>query len=1825
MSLSEDNDNVHITDLLTLKSKHNNINSKQQQLRKYHNDTTHTIASHDGDNTNMNRRRKSIMKLKSIADFYNLLLQQRRSRKNSSSSIGDKRDATYWYSQPHTPAQIKRIIQPILKCQNLVFNRPKKMDQEFHKRNGTSFRYNNNINTSNKKDEITDEISGDNIKSISENDVDKIITRVRKTGMKHSRKTRVHRHKKDETLGKQKKGDFKIINISKKHRTTSKKQRRRKNKERQRVKRELDEIGDHTIELETYLRAYEEGDSLFASLDNGDFHFNLDDDINGHDFDPSDDVTSIISERSPRNSESLDDDIINTNDKKDTIEKRNYHVDLFLKKSSRPKALENEVALMRSANNMHDTSDVLRTFNKSIQLLASRNTETSGSGSGEPLYELRNLEDDGGASRAYALNPRFSHNRDKKDSLITRRGLIKRDLLRNSTKLRHNVTIPVFSLPPIDNKAINDDRSKMPIIKNYLHENESMAKFSPDSADELLENKTAVVNATNLTIPVNMALTNGNQIQNVSVQIPLIHSESVNGDLSAAFLGKLKSTNNNQKTLDLSVKMNNKTSANENDNNNNDDILPIYAIAPRSSPENETSLQLNPENITVENHTSRAIDPVNKTKVRDNNDLPFTKVDPKPKEDEENKNDDKKKNKKKQNHREKAMLSPIHESDDPLVNDTVGIDLKNASIENNVHSNENAHAINSLSSDISVGKQYTDSGNVQVLSYTDLKEKDLHSITSATIDTKDQLDNLVSISKHKPETLDKLITVTLNPEENHANERAPVAPVKKSFSSVRINDWTNGTHVITPSEASQVSNVKFTNAVLSSNENDVLKDKSIALMGAMLPKETNLTKSYKEKSNSSSSKDDSSSKTSAKEDIAPPLIENSTREDELKMHTDFQDALSFIENKQGEQLKAEFQDAIHSINFFTNATNPSDSVIDDSLASRTFGDDFASSSPASVLTPLVPNFSPTLPSATISKEFAENSKEDNKVQHNLSPSLAASWDRKDVLSNHPRASKNKDDDDDIDQVNHISKQNLTANNSDTKNIRTNAASLVKIQESFSDVFNVDKTADSNEFAAVTSKEPKEEDPDKKDRKRRPNNLHRFYQDSEILSQFSNRSLMSSRRSNFTDNTENGGAKDRIGSTKDSIFPMAPFFPDQPATSSDNLDSLFPYVFSDDNDGKTPKSLGISSVQNLGNNRLSSSTNTLRSGNDPFPNSFIHDAKSADSFDSLFPSDVFSSSTTPGETVTPAQSDSKFDLTDYPELQPYISGPANEKNNRLSSSSTASSSPRASSDSSDSNWNDLAAGTKRKTTNSNNNEFNGAAIDALFSSSDTSDPFKSLHRSSPSSSSSLQNNDIFDVPFFHNASTPVLDEPPPLLSSDTFEREITPGNETFFSSSKSRSPANSAAGFTPSGADSEDLIEPSLTASEIEQALQQQPPSTSLGFFSNESANPDSSYASYEPPPRAETPILEQRDTQSNQTSNNNAVASGPASGLAQQNVADTPTVASLLPASPINTDNPANADNFSQPIYGAGQSFTTPVDDAPFPVANRSTAEQETGEAFPPDTAFAKMNTTETDDYLLPSDFSSTGETVATPPVSPQSPLPPLSPQAPSPPIETETESAEAWVASQQVVNKPPPPPAPPALPAPAAPPLPPQGPPIPARLSSTPVEFSATTTEVLPAVPPGGRPLTVLPLAPGDTTPVEPPPQIRPQNNTGEPPIAFLPNYQITPLTDLKPDGTITPTVGQTTQGPIKSPPIQYNNITVGLTQDIQNALDSDPELSVTKPTTPHLFGPTIGVGAPSSPPFSFSKGMISATRMCKPGPQRPFYTGKPNCLIIGDSIALR
>lgn len=66
--------------------------------------------------------------------------------------------------------------------------------------------------------------------------------------------------------------------------------------------------------------------------------------------------------------------------------------------------------------------------------------------------------------------------------------------------------------------------------------------------------------------------------------------------------------------------------------------------------------------------------------------------------------------------------------------------------------------------------------------------------------------------------------------------------------------------------------------------------------------------------------------------------------------------------------------------------------------------------------------------------------------------------------------------------------------------------------------------------------------------------------------------------------------------------------------------------------------------------------------------------------------------------------------------------------------------------------------------------------------------------------------------------------------------------------------------------------------------------------------------------------------------------------------------------------------------------------------------------------------------------------------------------------------------------------------------------------------------------------------------------------------------------------------------------------------------SMPTTPKSSKTNPKN-HSEGPTIGI---KEIPDPTKKGQIKATRVCKPGVPKPFFHGKPNCLIIGDSIAL-
>lgn len=80
-------------------------------------------------------------------------------------------------------------------------------------------------------------------------------------------------------------------------------------------------------------------------------------------------------------------------------------------------------------------------------------------------------------------------------------------------------------------------------------------------------------------------------------------------------------------------------------------------------------------------------------------------------------------------------------------------------------------------------------------------------------------------------------------------------------------------------------------------------------------------------------------------------------------------------------------------------------------------------------------------------------------------------------------------------------------------------------------------------------------------------------------------------------------------------------------------------------------------------------------------------------------------------------------------------------------------------------------------------------------------------------------------------------------------------------------------------------------------------------------------------------------------------------------------------------------------------------------------------------------------------------------------------------------------------------------------------------------------------------------------------------------------------------------------------------NQMSDQLTGEFQQP-STTTESSQPKPSQHHA-SPTIGLGVDDKPDPS-KKGQIQATRVCKPGVAKPFFHGKPNCLIIGDSIAL-
>ena len=1784
--------NVHISDFITLKT-------KQKSHHRYHNNS-HILGEHS--RSTRRNGKKMVTKLKSISQFYNLI-NHKSNRRNAS---GEKRDASMWFDSNYYPGDVigtrAPLIQPLLKCGNIMGKEPKQIDEEFHKRNNTNTQDNvKKKEYTNRSSEYNTYINEEHLKENAP------LSMLMKRGhIKKKRHGKPFVRKK--YYGRSKRDVHTIL-----------------------VRDDDDMYTSSSQDVNKNISSTSKNGNITISGIEGGNDFNS---TAGNKFDnvTNQTETENITSNYRNNNHYFNDSLFTT---------------LLSPAESRENILQ-------------------KNFNRSIQQLTTKSLEKD-SGSGEPLYETKPITMEEEPLPSYALSPRSSKEQKESNNIVhnyignTRENISKLPFeeqhnVRNT--LHHNVSIPIFSLVVGENSDV--DIRNLPIVKTYLHQNESIPKFTPlINANQVTDKiNYTIINIPGSTLNANKTIQYNNNVSNATVflspvQLPTLLSNNqrnrnisteslfptnqtltanlltsgedeshylhkahpvpsdIIGELNSAYTGRVADNNvHHYDVMDLSGLRPNRSNY-----GSTNDLLPIYAVSPRSSDSNNAEIA---HSNSTKSH-SRNTEPINKTKLRESDELPFSKA-PKTTTDKENKEDDEEKD---NNHKNRSLpLYSLHpkQSEDSQRNEATKVHASNTSLissEQNdiIPTSEKFNETKSLSSNISEDNQYVGVGNTQVLSYTDLKEKNLHSISSTSLFAgapKEEVENLVSIRKNKPLTVDKVITVTTNTDDNHGVDRAPVKPVKKSFSAIRTNDhWANVTHLITPSTSSFSSDGKVSlyDAVYSSKENEVIKDKSIAILGEMLPN-ANLTQSYTENNGSSS----------AREGNKFPNMEKSIEKKDNKINTEFQDALHTPSTKEGKKVTRGFQDVTHPVDLDvdrvsnlhdkvipSNATSDQDDEIDDSLQSE------SKSKPIKSNSNNITSKAKLFLNDTLKEEDPKfNSVRTSSRNHQLA-------EKHDVLLNP--SPDNDNDNDDIVDHNEIKEKNIAriasvpklenvtnprsidstrekqnseklivkinrskvSNNKVVLNQPKNSNVLLPTPRSKSsdEIIKVDGSgmnplmlpssdkvgSDHNvqPLAKESNKKIKNENPqeDQKDdhllsfklqakipgKDNTGPNLAKMYQKGDILRKYIQNDT------NARQNISSTQYEDILmNSLERESNPFGELQENKPGSTKDSIYPMTPFSPmtsspSDSLDTLFPllfsdENIANANANDMANMNAITNSNTNDNAYANLANLVEYKAQpqAADTRDPTpgFPASVYHGAGK--KEINPIESlfasSEAFSPTISPDTMP---------------EPTTEPTPEPKFDIV--NYPELRPyimGPYNDSTTTPPTTQSSGASPGLSTMADTQNtneynnknPLDDLFSSTESSPTKAAV-DASHLPIFHNTSTQSADPTndsffPPDLSTPSDSPYIlpTPRNPTY------TTPAELNTGWPPS----EDLIEPSLTADESEAASQTVSP---IGYFPgviNESSSLDAPSAKQEPYLNNQTyngmPSIEpQRET--------------------------------LLPKE-------TKVENFTKAMEAFPEFFTPTIETKP---ENMSIPI----EAKP--------------DILQ--------QTVA--PTVNNSPLPEYKPQMLSPPVEAKPE-----IVPTQVVAKP--------------------------EMIPTAPEFKPEVLQPLLETKPEGlppltdtRPETLLPIIPPNIENITPPiiakpgtlpplAGVKPENfSSGEPPIAYLPDYPINPLTDIKPDIPTNPIMEYKPPDVSNISPGLTNNQSYDMAQDIQNAIAVQQELSVTKPTVPYTNGPSIGLDARPLLPPSPRPEIIPASRMCKPGPQRPFYTGKPNCLIIGDSIALR
>ena len=346
-------------------------------------------------------------------------------------------------------------------------------------------------------------------------------------------------------------------------------------------------------------------------------------------------------------------------------------------------------------------------------------------------------------------------------------------------RLRHNVTIPVFSI--VLNEDSNIDARTLPIVKRILHENESLDKIvnhGQESRNQVEESRNPAEKDAKKS---NLDKSNGNKKQVEVVKDDGKQNEKIEAGYESKKRFDIKEEKESMKlmgdggndgrshglirkrnmTYDMTYEyVHDDSSLTEETNVPSKLVVPVKDDLPATG---RSSNDSNGGEHILQNST------INSNDMNNNTMPPIYAVAP------------------------RNMTGPNN-----TVSGSNNTNNLNTTKSNDVHEDEHIivhmrlNSINETSwlaqgdnktevSGAAPEAQYTGVTHTHILSYTDLKEQRLHTLdeSASTVSTKDEIDNLVSIRKFQQPSLDKVITVTTNP---HVRENIPLATTRKPHS-----------------------------------------------------------------------------------------------------------------------------------------------------------------------------------------------------------------------------------------------------------------------------------------------------------------------------------------------------------------------------------------------------------------------------------------------------------------------------------------------------------------------------------------------------------------------------------------------------------------------------------------------------------------------------------------------------------------------------------------------------------------------------------------------------------------------------------------------------------------------------------------------------------------------------------------------------------------------------------------------------------------------------------------------------------------------------------